>query len=251
MSYAPPQPSKGSGSTWIIVIGILAGLFFAFLVCAGILAALMIPAVQAARNAARRVQSSNNIKQINLALLNYEAVYKQFPPAFTVDQDGNRLHSWRTLLLPYIEQSALASKIDMSKPWDHPDNAFAVNLNVPTYISPLSVSSPGSTNYLAIVDPKSALGFGESRKMREITDGTSNTIWVFEVGDEQSVNWMDPNDATIQDFVATVEQGNLGGPGIQVGFVDGSVLFIPDLTNPADLEAMATRDGGETVFPPR
>ncbi len=75
-----------------------------FLVCSGILAGLLLPAVQAAREAARRVQCSNNLKQIGLALHNYNAAYKSLPPPYTVDANGQKLHSWRTLILPFIEQ---------------------------------------------------------------------------------------------------------------------------------------------------
>ncbi|MDZ4779774.1 MAG: DUF1559 domain-containing protein [Planctomycetia bacterium] len=48
-----------------------------------------------------------NLKQIALGLLNYESTYKEFPPAYTIDADGRPLHSWRTLILPYVEQQAL------------------------------------------------------------------------------------------------------------------------------------------------
>ena len=92
------------------------------LACIGILVGLLLPAVQAAREAARRMQCSNNMKQIALAMHNYEAVYKAFPPAYTTDANGQPLHSWRTLLLPYMEQQALYSQIDLNKPWDDPVN---------------------------------------------------------------------------------------------------------------------------------
>ena len=84
----------------------------------GVLVALLLPAVQAARESARRMQCSNNLKQVALAMHNYHDTYQSFPPAYTVDADGNKLHSWRTLLLPYIEQAALydLSLIHISEP---------------------------------------------------------------------------------------------------------------------------------------
>lgn len=72
-----------------------------------ILIGLMLPAVRVSREPARRVQCSNNLKIIALALQNYEATYKSLPPAYTVDATGKRLHSWRTLILPFLEQQAL------------------------------------------------------------------------------------------------------------------------------------------------
>ncbi len=80
------------------------------------MAALMIPAVSEGHKAARRMQCSNNLKQIGLAFHNYHSAYGSLPPAYTVDADGNRLHSWRTLILPFIDQSALVQQIDLNKP---------------------------------------------------------------------------------------------------------------------------------------
>jgi hypothetical protein len=68
-----------------------------------VLICLLLPAVRSARGPARRAQCGNNLKQIALALLTYETVYHALPPAYTVDADGKPLHSWRTLILPYLE----------------------------------------------------------------------------------------------------------------------------------------------------
>ncbi len=135
-SLEPPRQNKGSSNTVIMVIAlaVVAPLFF--LVCGGIAIGLLLPAVQSAREAARRMQCSNNMKQIALALHNYESVYKTLPPAFTVDANGNRLHSWRTLILPFIEQKSLYDNIDLSKPWDDPANAILQTVSIPTYACP-------------------------------------------------------------------------------------------------------------------
>ena len=98
------------------------GLIFVLLV--GL--ALMLPAVsRGSREAAKRTQCKNNLKQIMLAFHNYHDTYSAFPPAYTTDADGRRLHSWRTLLLPYLDQQKLYSSIDLAKPWNDPVNAEA------------------------------------------------------------------------------------------------------------------------------
>ena len=226
-------------------------MFLVMLVCAGVLAALLIPAVQSARTAARRMSSSNNVKMLSLALLNYESTYKAFPPAYTLDADGNRLHSWRTLLLPFMDSSGLAGKIDMSKPWNHPDNAFALDYDIDGFRSPLGNTKPGYTSYLAVVDSSTALIGGQSTKLREITDGTSNTIWIYETSDSKAVHWMEPTDGSIQDFQDEVTS-TLPKPvaGTICGRVDGSVIYLSNSTSPADVKAYATRDGGEIVIAP-
>ena len=87
----------------------------------GILVALLLPAVQAARAAARRMQCSNNLKQLGLAMHNYHDVAKRFPPGsicYTNGGDvpgfGSLNQSWATRVLPFIEQTAIADSLDMA-----------------------------------------------------------------------------------------------------------------------------------------
>ncbi len=80
----------------------------------GVLIALLLPAVQAARESARRMRCANNVRQLGLAMHNYESANKNFPPALMLGKDQYR---WSALarLLPYVEGSALGSRIDFSK----------------------------------------------------------------------------------------------------------------------------------------
>jgi prepilin-type N-terminal cleavage/methylation domain-containing protein len=173
----------------------------------GILVALLLPAVQAAREAARRMSCSNNMKQIALAMHNYHDVHKTFPatPAYgTTEANGGRYQqdwlAWSGLasLLPFIEQNQLAQRIDWRYRWDN-DNGPTVNNSVvarariPAYVCP---SDPGSkvtytanmspTSYCFSAGPASAWNLGASRvgvaclkqpcRFGDITDGSSNTI---------------------------------------------------------------------------
>ena len=218
------------------------------------MAALLLPAVQSAREAARRMQCSNNLKQISLALLNYESAYKQFPPAYTVDQDGNRLHSWRTAILPFLEQTQLYGKIDWTKPWNHPNNAFALEAEVPSYKCPSTDVPKGFTTYVAIVDQQGVFSGSGQTKVREITDGTSNTLLVGETTKSKAVHWMDPSDSDLDSFIAaltgpdipTDRRAHVGGSNVV--FVDGSVRFLSSRISEESLRAMVTRDGGEKVI---
>ena len=262
MSYVENSRNKGGGTTVVIVIAVLAACGMMFLVCGGIMVASLLPAVQSAREAAllpafqsareaaRRMQCSNNMKQIALAIHNYADKYKSFPPAYTVDSDGNRLHSWRTLILPYMEESQLVSKIDFSKPWDHPDNAFAAGREIPSYKCPSSNLAAGQTLYLAIVDPQSIFPGETQITFREITDGTSNTVMVYETDPAKSVHWMDPSDGDLTEFLAafsgSYRHSHTGGANCT--FADGSVRFLSRTTAPATLRSLATVSGGEPTY---
>ena len=140
-----------STATIIVVVLLIAGI--GFLACGGILVALLLPAVQS-REAARRMQCSNNLKQIAIALHNYHDVYKALPPAYTVDENGNKLHSWRTLILPFVEQWDLYSQIKLDEPWDSPNNRRIAETVVPVFCCPSeSETMSPNTDYMAIVGP--------------------------------------------------------------------------------------------------
>ncbi|HSG73025.1 MAG TPA: DUF1559 domain-containing protein, partial [Planctomycetaceae bacterium] len=110
-----PFEKKSRGFTLLEVIVV-------FLVIV-VLIALLMPVTRNAGPAARRWACKNNLKQIGLALHNYHDSFGTFPPAYTVDADGKPLHSWRTLILPFVEQQSLYDSIDLTKPWDDPANA--------------------------------------------------------------------------------------------------------------------------------
>ena len=88
-----------------------------------------------AENAARS-QCINNLKQIGLAMHNYHAMHKTFPPAYTVDKAGKPLLSWRVLILPYLEQDALYKEFHLDEPWDSEHNRALIDRMPATYRCP-------------------------------------------------------------------------------------------------------------------
>src|SRR5262249_51846003 len=117
----------------------------------GILIALLLPVTRSAGPAARRSQCVYNLKQIGLALYHYEQAHKALPPAYTVDESGRPLHSWRTLILPYLEQESLYQTIDLAKPWNDPANAKALKTIPSVFRCPEMAGPQNTTTYLAIV----------------------------------------------------------------------------------------------------
>lgn len=242
----PPSRSGSGGSTAAIVI-IAAVVFVALLLCGGILVGLLLPAVQAAREAARRMQCQNNIKQISLSLMNYESTYQCLPPAYTVDESGQPLHSWRTLILPFTVHSDIYDQIDLSKPWDDPVNAQFNEMNLPLFSCPsTSIANTALTCYQVIDGPRSIIIPIQGRKLDEIVDGTSNTLLFVESCESEAVPWMQPQDLPLQNFLYPADRTNHPG-GRYVSLGDGSVIFLRADLDPQQAEAMVTCDGGEEV----
>ena len=211
-----------------------------------VLIALLLPATRSAGPAARRAQCTNNLKQIALALHNYEQAHKALPPAYTVDARGRPLHSWRTLILPYLEQEPLYQTIDLSKPWNDPANAKALETALPVFRCPEAVGPQNTTTYLAIVAPNGCFIPRESRRLAEITDAHESTLMVIEAGEENAVPWMAPVDADeslVMSLGPTTKLHHAGGTN--ACFVDGSVRFLKASTPAAVRRALMSISGND------
>lgn len=217
--------------------------------------ALLLPAVQAARSAARRTQSSNNLKQIMLAMHNHHDTYRGLPPQASTDKDGKPLLSWRVLILPFIEQQALYQKFHLDEPWDSEHNKKLIAEMPQVYKSPSSTAGEGKTVYLGVsgekgvfpVSKKPSLGPTGTIGFQHITDGTSNTIAVVEAGDESAVTWTKPDDFTPDEKEPLKGLLGLYPGGFQVGFCDGSVQFISQSVDPTMLLYMFQRNDGNPI----
>jgi type II secretory pathway pseudopilin PulG len=214
----------------------------------GIVIALLIPSVRSAREPARRNSCMNNLKNISLALLRYEEEHGSLPPAYTVDEQGKRLHSWRALLLPYLEQSKLFESIDLSKPWDDPANAKARDTVVEVYQCPSSPELNGLTNYLGVVGPDCAFSGSVPRELSEVKDGPVMTVAVIDVGTNRAVPWMSPQDISEDGVLELVPDAKINHPGIMLAaFLDGSARSISQDVDPIVLRAILTISGGEEM----
>jgi hypothetical protein len=209
----------------------------------GILTGLLLPAVQAAREAARRMQSSNNIRQLGLAILNYESAYKRLPPRTIRDKSGQPLLSWRVAVLPYIEEAGLYQEFHLDEPWDSEHNIRLLPRMPKILQHPKYIGEPGRTVYVAPFHADS-LWSKDNRRLSEVVDGTSNTIALVEVDDAHAVAWTKPDDLDLDDFdlIECMRQ-----PVTQVLFLDCSVRAITSNIDPAILDAMITHAGGEIV----
>lgn len=231
-------------------------------------------AIEAAREAVNYSQSVNNLKQIALALHNFYATHKHFPPAVIYGPDGRPWHSWRTLLLPFLEQNALYERYDFSQPWDSPKNKAVVETVVPVFQDPVyGKSALPLTHYAAIVGDRAmfrpqgakitdtARPFENmkpgSRSIAEITDGTSNTIMIAPVSPDRKIPWAKPEDIVFDaDFPGLGEPSGIAMPygtsaakdrRAPVARADGSVFGLPQNTPKDTVRAIVSIDGGEII----
>ncbi|TWU08674.1 hypothetical protein CA54_39100 [Symmachiella macrocystis] len=217
--------------------------------------ALLPPLLQFADHSGDRGDHSrthciNKLKNISLALHNYNNTYGGLPPAYTVDADGKPLHSWRTLILPYLDQRSLYEKIDLSKPWDDPVNAEAAATYVSEYDCPSTYSElePNRTVYLAVVTPDSCIRPTKMRPISEVTDGLPNTLMVIEVPVKYAVPWMSPQDADLQLVSSSISGEDLQhSSGFTAGLADGRVKFLSSEISAATLRSLTTAAQGDVV----
>ncbi len=225
----------------------------------GPMTALLLPAVQAAREAARRMQCANNQKQIALALHNYHDTYNALPPLYSVDKNGKPLHSWRVHLLPFIDPT-LYNQIRLNEPWDSEHNKQFHARVVDVYSCPSNPNAKPGVNCCysviageGLVPNKQPNPTGGEHGLGEITDGTSNTIFVIEV--RKPFCWMDPTaDMKLDDLAKEINlpesrAGSFHAGGLNIVSFDGAVKFISNTVDKTILRALATPAGKETVSP--
>lgn len=238
----------------------------------GLVVAVLVPPVMQAREAARRTSCNCQLKQIGLALHNYHDVYRTFPPAFVRGPDGRPWHSWRVLILPYIDQATMYKQYNFAEPWDGPNNRkLLANMPV-TFVCPsrrpcsapavaasissgllacIDHSSPRGdcTSYAAVLGPNCVFRGAQPTTLRDLTDGTSNTILIGECS-RTRIPWTKPEDIDI------TQHPQIGDPdgfssyhkgGCQFLIGDGTVRFLNVSIPQATLDALYTSTGGETV----
>jgi hypothetical protein len=157
----------------------------------------------------RRISCQNNLRQIAMALQTYYSRNRCFPPAYVVDENGKPMHSWRALLLPYIECSNIP--YDRSRPWDSPKNKVATSLAILLFRCPSDRSSPNNiTNYVAVVGPGTMWDGNRPVRDEESADG-ADTILLVEIANSD-IQWAEPRDLTLDEVLEAIESKS--GKGI-------------------------------------
>ncbi|MEM7316012.1 MAG: DUF1559 domain-containing protein [Planctomycetota bacterium] len=236
----------------------------------GILVALLLPAVQQAREAARRTGCKNNLRQIGIALQNFHSAHNAFPEGGiewrSPQKPENRQLSWCVWLLPYIEESATFELLDLNTAYDSPENAVGASKVIRSFVCPSSqrsdqlVDDMGPCDYGGIfgeritspnTPPKGTMIYDRRIGARHITDGLSKTLIVGEDSQFSDGQWINGRNLFDQAFAinaAPVFENDIRSDhpgGAQAVLADGSVVFLSESTDLNVLAAMCTRAGSE------
>jgi prepilin-type N-terminal cleavage/methylation domain-containing protein/prepilin-type processing-associated H-X9-DG protein len=236
----------------------------------GVLLAILLPAVQAAREAARRMTCANHLHQIGVGMHAHHESRGSFPPGgiemVSRQWPKGRQLAWSAFLLPYLEEQTLYDRIDFSKSYSSSENAEAAAQIVPTYVCP-SVprksylrKGRGACDYGGIYGerivstnnpPRGAMIYDQAIRLRDIIDGASRTLMIAEDSESPDGQWI--NAANVFDVSGPINAAKendirakhpRGANGL---FVDGSVHFLVEELDKTVLAAICTRNGNEPV----
>ncbi len=252
----------------------------------GTLVSLSLPAVQTARESARRTGCANNLRQMGIALTNYESARRWFPPGD--DRFSGRSHAWSSFILPYLDEAKTAGRIDYTRPWNDPrGNATIADQIVPTYVCPSGIRMfEGKQDYGGVMGSAVVLDEGDPlppgwahggvlyatsedcrRPCRagEVTDGLSRTLLVSEGVDRGfadvdsdtrigNARWACGTNCFLLSSpvlntpaVDGFRSNHLGG--VHGLFGDGRAVFMTDDIGPDVLIAIVTKAGAESARP--
>jgi hypothetical protein len=239
-----------------------------FKIAAGIavllgLTTVLLQMIQLSRSTTYVPQCQNHLKALMFAIHSYHEDFGKLPPAYTTDANGRKLHSWRTLLLPYLDEAALYDELHLDEPWDSPHN-LAVENRIRARIKDFFAcpkdpvfrqSQWFDTNYFAVLGPRTIWGVDGSVSLDEVADGTQRTICIVEVAGS-GVHWMEPRDLHFDRMSFAVNE--LSNHGLSshhgndsrtkhtgvcnVGVLDGSVFALPASISERDLRELLIID---------
>jgi hypothetical protein len=250
----------------------------------GTLVSLSLPAVQSARESSRRSVCSSNLRQMGIALANYETARRTFPAGN--EAHTRRNHAWSSFVLPYLEEAATAGRINYSLPWNHEQNLGVADTVISVYLCPSGIEHyPGKQDYGGVLGTAVLLSEDDERpagwahggilyatdqdgprspcRAAEVRDGLSRTLLVSEGVDRGFADmetfsrignafWACGTNCFLHNSpvlntpdVDGFRSNHLGG--VHGLYGDGHVSFMADGIDPRILMGICTKAGGEAV----
>jgi prepilin-type processing-associated H-X9-DG protein len=242
-----PAPKRRAWGRWRV-----AGWVGAVAVTVLVMLPLVTVVVIAVRESWRE-QCAIQLKRIGVAFHEYHEAHEHFPAPSLASRDGRPLLSWRVALLPHLGYKSLYERFHLDEPWDSPHNRALLAEMPPEFACPAGPGRrAGQTGYLVIVGPITEPGnintpFEPTRgaEVREFTDGTSNTVLVFET--DALVPWTKPDDLRWERDGPLPRLASPHAGGTHVVFADGSTRFLKRTITPNILLAFLTMNGNEVL----
>jgi hypothetical protein len=184
---------------------------------------------------------------VGFALHCYQDVHGCFPPAVVYGKDGQPLYSWRVLILPFVEEQKRYEQFKLDEPWDSPHNIRLLSPMPPIYASTRqsAETEADATFVQAIVGKGAAFEGSQGLKLKDFTDGSSNTLLLVET--RPAVPWSKPEDVVYTPDGPPPELGGVFRDGFRALFADGHMHFLRKGTSSEVLRALITRNGGEQI----
>lgn len=177
----------------------------------------------------KAIDTRNNLKSLALAMHNYHDVHGHFPPAVIMGPDGKTPRSWRVELLPYLDQRALYDQYQKNESWDSAANKQVLERIPDVFHSPYDDPESTHSGYFAIVGTGTVFEGTKGVRIRDITDGTSNTLMIVEA--KRSIPWTEPLDIPFDADKPLPELGGFVEGRFAAAITDGSVrLFDTERT---------------------
>ena len=187
-----------------------------------------------------------------MAVANYHDDYGAFPPAVVRDEQGQPIHSWRVLLLPYLEQMQLYEEYDFQEPWNGPHNCQLLARWPAVYaFTDGGEGTATVTNYLAVLGDQTVWRHGEPVTLPQVVDGHDTPILVVEnMGSD--IQWTKPDDLELDTMnleIAAVSSNGISSPydPPAVVTVAGRIQTLSPSIHPDTLRALVTASGGEAL----
>lgn len=240
---------KASSRGWMWILIALAGVaILLVLMCAGVLAALLIPAVSSARTAARTVSAQNNLKLVGIAFQEYHQAHGQLPLSVMAEEtEGQQKQvSWRVSLLPFLLDEGMAGLYDTDEQISVEGEGSDPSLGCPIYyrndLFDTDVTSQEACVFV-VNDPEGVMDKDAVVSFDDVTDGADSTLLAVSLSD-RSVPWSNPEDLDLGQLQVAFSNASREQP-VLVLFCDGSVEAFREPISPGRVRAMVTKAGND------